>query len=109
MSTIGLHCFSKSNHKNYTIQSLDHVGAQATASVEVRTAVGQLQSGPPGCSDTLQKILLNIVRNPTDPKYKKIRLGNPKIQAAVVDVDGGLELLQVNIILAQVFLGAESA
>ena len=69
--------------------------AKASASVEVRVAFDQLQAGPPGCPETLQKILLNILRNPTEAKYRKVRLGNPRIQATVVEVDGGLELLQV--------------
>ena len=31
--------------------------------------------------------------NPSEEKYRKIRLSNPKIQAAVVDTQGGVELL----------------
>ena len=30
-----------------------------------------------------------------DPKYRRLRLQNPKISAAIVDVDGGIETLQV--------------
>ena len=30
-----------------------------------------------------------------DPKYRRLRLQNPKISAAIVDVDGGIEALQV--------------
>lgn len=82
------------------------MGAQASASVEVRAAVDQLLAGPPGCYKTILTILLNIVRQPADAKYRKIRLGNPKIQAAVVNVDGGLELLQARSWAAQLLPAA---
>ena len=41
----------------------------------------------------LSRLLDNIVTNPTEEKYRKVRLSNPKIQAAVVDALGGVELL----------------
>lgn len=46
----------------------------------------------PACQ-VLIRLLSNIIQNPEDAKYRRIRLTNPKIKTAVVDVDGALELL----------------
>lgn len=45
--------------------------------------------------DVLAKLLRNILANPTDPKYRKLRLNNKKIKEAIVDVSGGVEFLLV--------------
>ena len=42
------------------------------------------------------KILSNIVSQPADEKFRKLRLANKRIQETIVDVDGGVELLQVS-------------
>ncbi|EFN57494.1 hypothetical protein CHLNCDRAFT_143046 [Chlorella variabilis] len=61
----------------------------------VSVAVGQLASEPAGAAaaEVLAKLLGNIVAAPADPKFRRVRLTNPRIQSAVVDVGGGLELL----------------
>ena len=43
----------------------------------------------------IAKVLRNIVADPTNQKLRKLRLGNPKIKAAIMDTPGGLEYLQV--------------
>jgi hypothetical protein len=43
------------------------------------------------------KVFRNILSEPTEGKYRRLRLGNKRIQEAIVDVDGGVELLQVSI------------
>lgn len=43
----------------------------------------------------LQKLLRNILAAPGEAKYRRLRLSNKRIQEAVVDVSGGVELLQV--------------
>lgn len=43
----------------------------------------------------LTRLLRNIVISPQDPKFRRLRLQNPKIREAVVEVAGGIELLQV--------------
>ena len=53
-----------------------------------------LQTAPSSIG-TIAKVLSNIVSQPADPKYRKLRLANKRIQETVVDVDGGVELLQV--------------
>ncbi|KAK9814988.1 hypothetical protein WJX73_003982 [Symbiochloris irregularis] len=42
----------------------------------------------------LTRLLRNIVISPQDPKFRRLRLQNPKIKEAVVEVAGGIELLQ---------------
>ncbi len=46
-------------------------------------------------SSTIAKVLANIVAHPAEAKYRKLRLANKRIQDTIVDVDGGVELLQV--------------
>lgn len=41
----------------------------------------------------LIRLLSNIIQSPEDPKYRRLRLTNSKVKAAVVDADGALELL----------------
>ena len=53
-----------------------------------------LQAAPSSVG-TIAKVLSNIVGQPAESKYRKLRLANKRIQEAVVDVDGGVELLQV--------------
>lgn len=47
-------------------------------------------------SEVLGKVLRNILSNPTEAKYRRLRLGNKRIQETIVDVSGGIALLQVN-------------
>ena len=44
---------------------------------------------------TIVKVLANILAHPAELKYRKLRLANKRIQETIVDVDGGVELLQV--------------
>lgn len=46
--------------------------------------------------DTLEiigKLVRNVVVQPNDEKYRKIKLSNAKIKAVIADVDGGVETL----------------
>lgn len=62
---------------------------------DIRLAVDQLVADPSGTTSAqvLSRLLGNVVKDPSSDKFRKIRLTNPRIQAAVVDVDGGLDLL----------------
>ena len=40
------------------------------------------------------RIVGNALNNPGEPKYRRVRLANPKIAAAVLETDGGLVLLE---------------
>jgi hypothetical protein len=41
----------------------------------------------------LIKLLSNIAKSPTEEKFRKIRLTNAKISAAIVEVDGAKDFL----------------
>ncbi|XP_058776222.1 plant UBX domain-containing protein 2-like [Vicia villosa] len=62
---------------------------------ELEICVGSYVSGNPseGSVDIVLKLLRNIVREPENVKFRKIRLSNPKIKEAVAEVSGGVELL----------------
>ncbi|XP_076921671.1 plant UBX domain-containing protein 2-like [Bidens hawaiensis] len=63
---------------------------------ELDTCVGAYVSGKPldGSVEIVLKLLRNIVKEPENVKFRKIRLGNPKIKEAIADVAGGLDLLE---------------
>lgn len=63
---------------------------------ELETYVGTYVSGKPsdGSVEIVLKLLKNIVREPDNVKFRRIRLGNPKIKEAIADVAGGLDLLE---------------
>ena len=58
-------------------------------------AVSQLAADPQcgQAAEVLSRLLSNIAGNPLEEKFRRVRLTNPKVQAAVVDTDGGVELL----------------
>ncbi|KAL8531905.1 hypothetical protein ACS0TY_008492 [Phlomoides rotata] len=47
-----------------------------------------------GSREVLMRILRNVVKEPENVKFRKIRLGNQKIKEAIGDVSGGVELLE---------------
>ncbi|KAL8218697.1 hypothetical protein R6Q57_022070 [Mikania cordata] len=63
---------------------------------ELDTCVGTYVSGKPsdGSIEIVLKLLKNIVKEPENVKFRRIRLGNPKIKEAIADVAGGLDLLE---------------
>lgn len=63
---------------------------------ELEACVGAYVSGKPsdGSVEIVLKLLKNIVKEPENVKFRKIRLGNPKIKEAIADVAGGLDLLE---------------
>ncbi|CAI9096737.1 OLC1v1032946C1 [Oldenlandia corymbosa var. corymbosa] len=66
------------------------------AKSEVEVSVGAYISGKPSevSKEVLLKLLKNVVREPDNVKFRKIRLGNPKIKEAISDVAGAVELLE---------------
>lgn len=44
--------------------------------------------------DMIEKLTRNVVRNPTEEKFKKIKLSNPKIAAAITDVPFAVDVLK---------------
>lgn len=69
--------------------------AQAGAD-ELHTAVGLLVSDPASrpATEILSRLLGNIVANPANEKFRRVRLSNPKIAETVGKAPGGVELLQ---------------
>jgi len=57
-----------------------------------------LQSLPLGqAQDTLEimdKLIRNVVRNPSEEKFRSIKLTNPKIAASITDVPGAIDILK---------------
>ncbi|XP_066390215.1 plant UBX domain-containing protein 2-like [Miscanthus floridulus] len=50
---------------------------------------------PPGASvEVVKRLLGNLLREPGNDKFRRVRLGNPRIKEAVTDRDGGVELLE---------------
>ncbi|KAI3453160.1 hypothetical protein Pfo_009823 [Paulownia fortunei] len=47
-----------------------------------------------GSMEVVVRILRNVVKEPDNAKFRKIRMGNPKIKEAIGDVPGGVELLE---------------
>lgn len=62
----------------------------------VEECVSVYVSGKPldGSVEVVVKLLKNIGKEPTNAKFRKIRMGNPKIKEAIGDVVGGVELLE---------------
>ncbi|KAI9082113.1 hypothetical protein K1719_035853 [Acacia pycnantha] len=62
---------------------------------ELEACISTYMSGKPseGSVEVVLKLLRNIVKEPDNAKYRKIRLTNPKIKEALSEVAGGTELL----------------
>ncbi|XP_050275488.1 plant UBX domain-containing protein 2 isoform X2 [Quercus robur] len=69
-------------------------GAESRSELECR--VGAFVSGKPseGSVEVVLKLLRNIVREPENAKFRRIRMSNPKIREAIGEVAGGVELLE---------------
>ncbi|OMO60677.1 hypothetical protein CCACVL1_23962 [Corchorus capsularis] len=64
---------------------------------ELEVCVGSFLSGKPpeGSVEVVLRLLRNIVKEPGNDKFRKIRMSNPKIREAVGEVAGGVELLEL--------------
>mmetsp|Transcript_9265 Transcript_9265/g.23873 ORF Transcript_9265/g.23873 Transcript_9265/m.23873 type:complete len:234 (+) Transcript_9265:62-763(+) len=45
--------------------------------------------------DLIEKLTQNVARNPTDEKFRRIKLSNPKIGAAITNVPGAVDALKL--------------
>ncbi|KAK8933670.1 hypothetical protein KSP39_PZI015439 [Platanthera zijinensis] len=68
--------------------------AGAVSDAGVSNRVGEFMSRGEGSVEIVTKLLKNVAGEPGNEKYRKIRLGNPRIKEAIGDVRGGLELLE---------------
>lgn len=64
--------------------------------IQLQTCVSAYVFGKPsdGSMEVLMRLLRNVVKEPENVKFRKIRMGNPKIKEAIGDVPGGVELLE---------------
>lgn len=63
---------------------------------ELETCVGAYVSGKPSdvSVEIVLRLLRNVVKEPENAKFRRVRMGNPKIREAVSEVTGGVELLE---------------
>lgn len=63
---------------------------------ELEACVSTYVSGKPteASVDIVLKLLRNVAKEPENVKFRKVRLGNPKIKEAIADVAGGLDLME---------------
>ena len=82
----------KSTVNESTYSETDEIDARDRISGKVGEFVS---CEPPKESiDVVLRIMRNVAREPGNDKFRRIRLGNPKIKQAVVDVNGAMELLK---------------
>uniref|UniRef100_A0A1D1XPS9 UBX domain-containing protein 6 n=1 Tax=Anthurium amnicola TaxID=1678845 RepID=A0A1D1XPS9_9ARAE len=76
--------------------SADGDVAQAGMRDDLAGRVGEfVSSEPPGESvEVVLRLMRNVVREPENDKFRKIRMSNPKIKQAVCTVGGAVELLE---------------
>ncbi|RNC37498.1 hypothetical protein TcCL_NonESM13332 [Trypanosoma cruzi] len=108
--------FLRTRSREVVARNQDFLRLRRTLSLEVRRercekakAVGELRSYIVSefCSDDagdglyssqinldkLETILTNVLRCPSEAKYRRLRLGNPAVYAAVLQQRGGMEVL----------------
>lgn len=63
---------------------------------QLQTCVSTYLSGKPsdGSVEVVMKLLRNVVKDPGNVKFRRIRMANPKIKEVIGDVPGGVELLE---------------
>lgn len=78
--------------------SVGKVGGEykAESTNKLEACIGVYYSGNPseGSVDVVLRLLRNIAKEPENPKFRRIRMGNPKIREAIGEVAGGIELLE---------------
>ncbi|XP_027100728.1 plant UBX domain-containing protein 2 isoform X2 [Coffea arabica] len=90
-------CLKASEVKSECLgKEFDDGDGREEAKGELEVCVGAYVSGKPseGSMDVVLKLLKNVVREPENGKFRKIRMGNPKIKEAIGDVVGAVELLE---------------
>ncbi|TQD73299.1 hypothetical protein C1H46_041172 [Malus baccata] len=70
-------------------------GSESSRS-ELEARIGTFSSGNPaaGSVEVVLRLLRNIVKEPENVKFRRIRMSNPKIREAIGEVVGGIELLE---------------
>ncbi|XP_047048405.1 plant UBX domain-containing protein 2-like [Lolium rigidum] len=72
-------------------------GCLAAAGGARARAAAYLAADPPppaAAVEVAKRLLANLLREPGNDKFRRVRLANPRIKDAVADRDGGLDLLE---------------
>ncbi|PSR84867.1 Plant UBX domain-containing protein [Actinidia chinensis var. chinensis] len=79
-----------------TGSELGENSSQTESRSELGACVAAYVSGKPsdGSVEIVLKLLKNAVKEPANAKFRRIRMGNPKIREAISEVTGGVELLE---------------
>ena len=96
---------AKEETKKETVASASSVqeassasSASTAAGEEVLAAIRDLGDNGPGVSfkalGTVSKLLTNIVNNPNEAKYRRLKLSNAALNSKVISVVGGVALLE---------------
>ncbi|KAJ0095668.1 hypothetical protein Patl1_15505 [Pistacia atlantica] len=87
---------SSSTDDNNSNNNGDVGGVLNESRSELETCVGVFFSGRPkeGSVEVVRKLLGNVVKEPENAKFRRIRMSNPKIREAVSEVVGAVELLE---------------
>ncbi|KAF5450342.1 hypothetical protein F2P56_030702 [Juglans regia] len=93
---VSAHVDSCVNKSVENIGILDFPDNGAESRSELESCIGAFVSGKPsqGSVEVVLKLLRNIVREPENVKFRKIRMSNPKIREAIGEIAGGVELLE---------------
>ncbi|KAJ4960560.1 hypothetical protein NE237_020470 [Protea cynaroides] len=89
-------CVSDMVSKADVVEESPANGFNSEARNELADHVGAFLSGGPseGSVEVVLKLFRNIIKEPKNTKFRRIRLSNPKIREAVGAVAGGVELLE---------------
>uniref|UniRef100_A0ACD5XS78 Uncharacterized protein n=1 Tax=Avena sativa TaxID=4498 RepID=A0ACD5XS78_AVESA len=86
-------CGDAFSSENAVSEHLD--GCLAAAGGARSRAAAYLAGNPPAAAvEVVKKLLGNLLNEPGNDKYRRVRLGNPRIKEAVADREGGLELFE---------------
>lgn len=69
-------------------------GAESKSELENRIGAFVSMKPSAGSVEVVLKLLRNIVKEPENAKFRRIRMSNPKIREAIGEVVGGVELLE---------------
>ncbi|KAJ4972986.1 hypothetical protein NE237_006160 [Protea cynaroides] len=89
-------CISDKVENTVVVEESPASVSNAGARNELMVCVGAFLSGKPseGSVEVVLKLLRNIIKEPNNAKFRRIRMSNPKIREAVGAVAGGVELLE---------------
>ncbi|XP_062194130.1 plant UBX domain-containing protein 2-like [Phragmites australis] len=70
-------------------------GCLASAGGARARVAAYLAADPPAAAvDVVKRLLGNLLKEPGNDKFRRVRLGNPRIKEAVADREGGVELFE---------------